>query len=285
MSQDTWISDDIPLGKPNAARMYDYLLGGYHNFAIDRKAAEQLTAIAPDSPLIMQVNRAFLRRVVKYLVGQGIDQFLDLGSGIPTAGNVHEVAQELNPTAHVVYVDNDPVAVSHSLAILQGNPYVTTVQGDVRQIDQLVQHLEVRQKLDFSRPIGVLLLFLLHFVTDNEQAYNLVHTVRDLVPSGSYFAITHGTYENAGPDVAERVEGLYARSPTPTRIRSRAEIAVFFEGLEMIEPGLVYSPVWRAEGPEDLFLDTPQRAHTFGGVAYKPSASSPADPTQRDSSM
>ena len=269
MTTPPWAPDDVPLDKPNAARMYDYFLGGYHNFAIDRAAAEQVIAIYSDTPLVMQANRAFLRRAVKFLVEQGIDQFLDIGSGIPTVGNVHEVAQQLNPAARVVYVDMDPIAVRHSEAILRDNPNAAVIQADVREPEQVLNHRHVRRLLDFSQPMAVLLLFLVHFVTDDEQAYHLVRVLRDAIAPGSFMAISHGCHDNVPREIVERVEGLYARSTTPTRVRSRAQIERFFDGLEPVEPGLVYLPVWRPEGPDDPLLDLPERCVTLGGVARK----------------
>ncbi|MBX6342403.1 MAG: SAM-dependent methyltransferase, partial [Thermomicrobiaceae bacterium] len=150
MSMPSWARGDFPLDKPSAARMYDYYLGGFHNFEIDRQAAEQAIARWPDLPLIMQANRAFLRRAVNFVSGQGIDQFLDIGSGIPTVGNVHEVAQRANPSARVVYVDIDPIAVAHSQEILRGNPNATVIQGDVRRPSEILEHPDVQRLLDLD---------------------------------------------------------------------------------------------------------------------------------------
>ena len=268
MTTSEWLPDDVPLDKPSSARMYDYLLGGYHNFAIDRAAAEQVTAVYPDAPLVMQAYRAFLRRAVKFLVEQGIDQYLDIGSVIPTVGSAHEVAQQLNPAARVVYADIDPDTVRHSEAILQDNPNTAAIQIDVRQPEELLNHPHVRRLLDFSQPMAVL-LSLVHFVTDDEQAYRLVRVLRDAIAPGSFMAISHGCHDNVPREIVERVEALYARSTTPTRVRSRAQIERFFDGLEPVEPGLVYLPVWRPEGPDDPLLDLPERCVTLGGVARK----------------
>ena len=269
MSTPPWAPDDVPLDKPNAARMYDYFLGGYHNFAIDRAAAEQVIAIYSDTPLVMQSNRAFLRRAVKFLVEQGIDQFLDIGSVIPTVGSAHEVAQQLNPAARVVYADIDPDTVRHSEAILQDNPNTAAIQIDVRQPEELLNHPHVRRLLDFSQPMAVL-LSLVHFVTDDEQAYRLVRVLRDALAPGSFMALSHGCNDDVPREIAERVEALYARSTTPLRVRSRAQIERFFDGLELVEPGLVLAPLWRPEGSDDLFLDRPERSVNLAGVGRKP---------------
>jgi hypothetical protein len=270
VSRPTWAPDNIPLDKPSPARMYDHFLGGYHNFEIDRKAAEQATSIYPDFPLVMRVNRAFLRRAVRYLAGQGIKQFLDIGSGIPTVGNVHEVARQANPAARVVYVDSDPIAVAHSRAILGGTSNAAIVQADARQVAEALNHPEAQRLLDLSKPLAVLLVFVLHFITDDEEANRVVRELRDAVPSGSYFVISHGTYEGMPDEIAEPLRRLYSNTTDPVKPRLHADIARFFEGLEMVDPGLVYVPLWRPEGPEDLFVDEPERCISLAGVGRKP---------------
>jgi SAM-dependent methyltransferase len=265
-----WVPEGVSLDQPNVARMYDYLLGGYHNFEVDRIVAEKARQAYPDVGLTAQVLRGFLRRCVQFLVEQGIDQFLDIGSGIPTVGNVHEVAQQANPAARVVYVDIDPSAVAHSQAILRGNPNAAAIQADVRQPERILDHVEVKRLLDLRRPAALLLVALLHFVSDDEQAYRVVDTLRDALAPGSFVAITHGTYDNAPLEVMRRLERLTAGTPTPARYRTRAEIQRFLGGLEWVEPGLVPPPLWRPEGPDDLFLDQPERSLGLGGVGYKP---------------
>ena len=263
-------STEEPYNTPNAARMYDYFLGGYHNFAPDRQAAEAATRIYPDFPFVMRANRAFLRRSVEFLLAQGIDQFLDLGSGIPTAGNVHEVVQRLTPAAHVVYVDSDPIAVSQSAALLQDSTTATIMQADARQPAALLAHPEVQRLLDLRRPVAVLLLFLLHFIPEDAEARRVVGELRAALPSGSYLVISHATSDDMASETAAQLQRLYAASSDPVRPRSRAQIALFFEGLELIEPGLVYTPLWRPEEADDLLLDQPARAVSFAGVGYKP---------------
>jgi hypothetical protein len=250
--------------------MYDYLLGGYHNFAPDRQAAEVAASIYPDFPFVMRANRAFLRRSVEFLAAQGIDQFLDLGSGIPTAGNVHEVVGQLNPQAHVVYVDVDPIAVSQSAALLQDMPTATIIQADARQPAAILAHPETQRLLDFSRPLAVLMVAFLHFVTDEAEALQVVRAIRDAIPSGSYVVISHATHEGMGREAAQQMEKLYARTKDPAATRTRDQIAAFFEGLTLVEPGIVYAPQWRPEGPDDLLLDQPERSTVFAGVGYKP---------------
>lgn len=262
--------NDIALDKPSPARMYDYFLGGYHNFAVDRRAADQVLSLNPETSLIMRANRSFLRRAVSVMLDRGIDQFLDIGSGIPTVGNVHEIAQRTNPVARVVYVDIDPIAVMHSEAILKDVANTVVIEADARQTAQMLASPKLQSMLDFSRPIGVLLVALLHFIVDDNEAYNIVRALREALPSGSYLALSHGTDEQV--PVRTIVEGgkIYARSTNPVVMRSRSQIAAFFDGLEMIEPGLVYAPLWWPEGPEDLFIDQPERSFIYAGVGRKP---------------
>jgi S-adenosyl methyltransferase len=270
VSTPEWAPDNIPTDRPSAARMYDYFLGGYHNFEIDRRAAEAAIAIYPDFALVMRANRAFLRRAVEYLVAQGVDQFLDIGSGIPTVGNVHEVAQRANPAARVVYVDIDPIAVAHSQTILQGSATATIIQADVLQPETIVNHPEVRRLLDSGKPVGLLLVSMIHFITDDAEAYRAVRALGDALPSGSYLVLSHATYEGAPEEMNEPMSKLYSQTTNPTRVRWRAEIERFFAGFALVEPGVVYSPLWRPEGPDDLFLDQPERSLMLAGVGRKP---------------
>lgn len=264
------MGDETQPERPSPARMYDYFLGGYHNFEIDRMAARKVIEINPETPLVMQANRAFLRRVVNFLVEQGIDQFLDVGSGIPTVGNVHEVAQKKNPDARVVYADIESVAVRHGEAILKDTPNATIIHGDVRRPETILADPEVGRMLDFSRPAAVLAVSVLLFVPDYEEALRSVRTLRDALAPGSYVGISHGTFEGAPHDLAERIKKVYAGTPTPAELRSREQILRFFEGLELVEPGLVYVPLWRPEGPDDVYFDTPERSANYGGVGRKP---------------
>jgi hypothetical protein len=266
MEDSRWSMEQIPEDKPNSARMYDYFLGGHHNFASDRAAAQQVHAIYPDAFLAAQANRAFLRRAVRFMTEQGIDQFLDLGSGIPTAGNVHEVAQQANPEARVVYVDMEAVAVIHSTAILRGNQHATIVEADACQPELVLNHPDVRRLLDFNRPIGVLFLALLHFVGDHQQPEAMVARYRDALVPGSYIAISHASLEQAPPQITTQLERVYSQTTTPLRSRNRAEVESLFTGLELVEPGIVYVPLWRPEGPDDVFLHEPERSVILAGV-------------------
>src|SRR5687768_6938834 len=184
------MADEVDLTRPSAARVYDYYLGGAHNFAVDRQMAEQAIGLWPDLPLIMQANRAFLRRAVRFCVDAGIRQFLDLGSGIPTAGNVHEVAQSAAPDARVAYVDSDPVAVAYSRTILAENPLTVAVQADLRQPEQVLDHPEVRSLLNFDEPIAVMMVAVLHFVSDSDDPAAIIAGYREVMAPGSFLTIS-----------------------------------------------------------------------------------------------
>lgn len=268
-SSDT-IETEISMDRPSAARMYDYLLGGAHNFAADREAADRLCSLYPDARRITWANRAFLRRAVRFLVEQGIDQFLDIGSGIPTAGNVHEVAHRENPAVRVVYVDIDPIAVHHSLAVLKDIPVATAIRADARQPGRILNHPEVRRLLDFNRPVGVLLVTLLHFITDDNEAREVAEAFREAMPAGSYMVIGHAAFEGTPRESMEQIERVYAGMTNPARARSRAQVATFFEGLELVPPGPVYAPLWRPEDSMDVFLDCPERSMNLVGVGREP---------------
>jgi SAM-dependent methyltransferase len=267
------MSEDVPAGlpedKPSAARIYDYLLGGYQNFEVDRAVAKKFMEIMPSAPSMMRVNRAFLRRVVRFLVDQGVEQFLDIGSGIPTVGNVHEIAQNMNPSTRVVYVDADSVAVRHSEAILEGVRNTVVIEANASQPEAILNHPEVQRVLDFHQPIAVLIVSVLLFITDDEEAYRLVRVLRDALVPGSYLAISHGTNEGGSREQLEQSVNLYAATPNPVKLRSHTQIERFFNGFELIEPGLVYLPAWRPEGPEDLWHDEPEMALSHGGVGRK----------------
>jgi hypothetical protein len=270
MSEETWSPREIAQDRPNVARMYDYLLGGFHNFEADRVTSEAVMRVYPEMGPSARAHRAMLRRMVSFLAAQGIDQFLDIGSGLPTVGNVHEVAQAVNPEARVAYVDIDPVAVAHSKAMLRGNPLVGALRGDAGQPDYILGHAEVQRLLDFSRPAAILLLAVLHFVVDDEQAYGAIRTLRDVLAPGSYLAISHGTYDDCPDDISEQLGKLYAPTGSPPRYRSYSQVSAFFAGFELVEPGLVHSVLWRPDEPGGPFWEHPERTLGWVGVGRKP---------------
>lgn len=259
-----------PEDRASPARMYDYYLGGSHNFPSDRAAADAVIAAYPDFPLMIRANRAFLRRAVEYLAGQGIDQFLDLGSGIPTVGNVHEIAQQHNPDARVVYVDVDPVAVAHSEDLLRGNTNAAVVRADIRDLRAVLTHPQTRRFLDLDRPLAILLAAVLHFFTADADANDLVGAIRGALPSGAYVVISHAASEAIPPEPRDRVLRRYNQVTDPVKLRSRAEVMAYFDGLEVVPPGIVYAPLWRPEDASDLFLDDPARSSNWVGIGRKP---------------
>jgi hypothetical protein len=268
MERPDWAPEGIDIERPSAARIYDYWLGGCHNFGIDREMARQVTALVPDTALIMQANRAFLHRAVRYLVDAGIRQFLDVGSGIPTLGNVHEVAQRATPDARVVYVDIDPVAVAHSRHILAGNKLTAVIQEDLRRPEQILAHLDVRGLLDFDQPVALLLLAVLHFISDDDDPVGPVARLSEALAPGSYLTLSHGTADSLPEGASKRWVELFKRTPTPGTPRSRGEVERFFTGFDLIEPGLVWAPQWRPEHPDEVG-DHPERSATYVGVGRK----------------
>ena len=264
MERPSWASDDVDIEHASPARVYDYYLGGSHNFAVDRQMARQAMALWPELPLIMQANRAFLRRSVRYLVRKGITQFLDIGSGIPTEGNVHEVAQALAPDTRVVYVDVDPVAAAHSRAILFDNPRADVVQADLRDVAAIFDDPRTMGLLDPTQPIGVLMVAMLHFVPDEAGPAGIVAQYRKMMPPGSYLVVSHATHEGR-PDQAGPHTELYRRAGAPLTMRSRAEVERLLDGFELVAPGVVFLPLWRPDAPADVD-DHPERFTGFAAV-------------------
>ncbi|MEU6021930.1 SAM-dependent methyltransferase [Micromonospora sp. NPDC048871] len=265
----------VDMNAPSIARVYDFFLGGKDNFAVDRAVAEHAVRITPDGPQAAQANRAFLRRVVRFLTAeQGVNQFLDLGSGLPTQGNVHQVAMQHDPQARVVYVDNDPIVLAHGRALLAGDGATTVVQADIRSPEAILQHPQVRQVLDFDRPIGLLLFAILHHLSDDEDPKGVAAKLIEALPSGSYVAISHfrdpGERHPEASRKAHEVERVFNESLGTGRWRTDEEILSFVEGLEVLEPGLVPLPEWRPE-PDETTADQSDTYHTFIAlVARKP---------------
>jgi SAM-dependent methyltransferase len=266
MERPAWAPRSIDISVPSVSRIYDYYLGGSHNFEVDREAARKAMEFMPGLPKIMQANRAFMRRAVRYAAGEGISQFLDIGSGIPTHGNVHEVAQAARPGARVVYVDHDPVAVTHSQAVLRGNADADVVAADLLKPQDVLGSPQVERLIDLNRPVALLLVAILHFVEDTDDPYRAVAELRDALAPGSMLILTHASYEGI-PLPAERAEGavdVYKDIRNPLVMRSRDEVARFFEGYDMVEPGLVPMPHWRPDtAPED---EDPYAFSGFAGV-------------------
>ena len=237
---------------PHSARIWNYWLGGKDNYPVDRQAGEQTIAVLPEIVDIARASRHFLVRVVRYLAADaGIRQFLDVGTGLPTVNNTHEVAQSVAPESRVVYVDNDPLVLVHARALLTSSPEGATdyIEADARDVGTILKGAAAT--LDFTQPIAVTMLGILPFITDDDEAKSLVTRLLAAVPAGSYLAITHSTSEATGERVIEAVRQWNQVAPTPYTLRNPQQIAAFFEGLELIEPGIVSCPQWRPE-PQDI---------------------------------
>ncbi|MFF2074276.1 SAM-dependent methyltransferase [Kitasatospora sp. NPDC058162] len=268
MRRPSWVPEGTDLDKPNAARVYDYYLGGSHNFEVDREMARRAMAMWPELPQIMRSNRAFLRRAVTYLAEQGVTRFLDIGSGIPTFGAVHEIARAIRPGTEVVYVDRDPVAVAHSRLLLQDDPRSAVVQADLRDGEDLLDRPEVAALLAGGEPVAVLLVAVAHFVSDDEDPWKLIATVRDRLPAGSALVLSHASLE-ARPDQAENHQELYRMTPTPLTMRTREQVTAMFDGFELVEPGVVHLPQWRPDQPGTVG-EHPERIAGVAGVGFRP---------------
>ncbi|SEQ11257.1 S-adenosyl methyltransferase [Lentzea xinjiangensis] len=266
----SWVPQGVDVSVPSSARVYDYLLGGAHNFAVDRVMGEKVELLMPHVRSAARVNRAFLGRAVRFMVGQGVRQFLDIGSGIPTVSNVHEVAQALEPRCRVVYVDRDPVAVAHSELLLAGNGNAGVVQADLRDPDGVLGSGEVTRLLDFDQPIGLLMLLMVHWVPTEADPWGLLKHYREALPSGSYLAITHlaDDHEDGGSNAAAaQMNQAGGDQVVP---RGREEVAAFFGDFELVEPGLVGFAEWRPSGPGDISDDPAMNRVAYAGVARKP---------------
>jgi hypothetical protein len=262
-----WVPAGIDVSRPSSARVYDYFLGGAHNFAVDRELAEQIAAMTPNLGETMRANRAFLRRAVRYLVGQGVRQFLDVGSGIPTAGNVHEVAQAEEPGARVLYVDVDPVAVEHSRAILSGNDLAGVLRADLRDPERILAEVRAGTLLDLDQPVAVLLAGVLHFVGDDEDPAGVVAALGNSTCTGSYLVISHATADGQPPEAVE-AQRLSGRTGTAIVLRPHARIAGYFAGFDLVEPGLVFIPQWRPD-PAEPAMAHPERVGAYAGIGRK----------------
>jgi SAM-dependent methyltransferase len=263
-----WVPPEVDTKRANVARVYDYWLGGTHNFLPDQDLARALLAVEPNFRAIARANRAFLGRAVRFLAAAGIRQFLDIGSGIPTEGNVHEVAQHTAPGMRVVYADIDPIAVAHSKAILAGDASAASIEADLREPEKILTHHTVGPLIDFGQPTALLLVSVLPFIADAEDPWRIVATLRDALAPGSYLVLCHPTGDSK-PGVAQAFEKVYNRSVTTSgHVRSRADISRFFDGFSLVDPGLVFMPQWRPDSPADVPGD-PSQFYGLAGVGRK----------------
>jgi hypothetical protein len=270
MERPAWAPQGIDISVPSVSRMYDFYLGGSHNFEVDREAARRAMEFMPGLPKIMKANRAFMRRAVKFAVDEGVTQFLDIGSGIPTFGNVHEVAQAVLPEARVLYVDHDPVAVAHSKAVLAGNASAAIAAADLRKPEQILSSPEAAGLLDLDRPVALLLIAVLHFLEDEDDPHGAVAALRDALAPGSLIILTHASYDGI-PLTEEQAGGavsVYRNIRNPLVMRTREETARFFDGFGMVEPGLVAMPEWRPDCPTSRDED-PYAFSGFAGMGRK----------------
>ncbi|MFF7702806.1 SAM-dependent methyltransferase [Streptomyces lydicus] len=264
---------DMNLGQDRAhsARMYDYYLGGKTNYAVDREAAREVMRAFPAIETVARVNRAYMHRAMRFLAGQGVRQFIDVGTGIPTAPNVHQVVQEVAPECCVVYVDNDPIVLVYADSLLSGTPQGQTayVDGDATKPADVLAAVKAEDIIDFDRPIALSLHALLHFVPDEHDPYELVATFMDALPAGSFLSLTHCTGDFA-PGPWQAITDTYARQGTSVRVRSRTEVARFFDGLILEEPGVTVGHRWRPEPASGPSLAHDAQASLYAGVARKP---------------
>jgi hypothetical protein len=261
-----YASSDIDTTVPSVARVYDAILGGKDNFAVDRAVAEEAMRTMSDAGNGARLNRAALGRAVRYMADRGVSQFLDLGSGLPTAANTHEIAQGANPRARVVYVDNDPSVWLHGQALLTGDDSTLVVLADVRSPDELLARPEIAGFLDFGQPIGLILNAVIHHLNDDEDPHGIVARYQRALAPGSYLQLTHFCDESAE---ARANSEVLTRSLGRGQVRSRAEIVRFFDGLELVPPGVVFLPWWRPDAP----VDSPPPAGSMlmlVGVGRKP---------------
>lgn len=264
-----WVPSGVDVTVPHAARIYDYALGGDHHFEVDREFWERAKKLMPSAEMLARANRAYLGRAVRWLAGAGITQFLDIGSGIPTIGNVHEVAQEASPAARVMYVDIDPIAVEQSRSLLRDNPQARVIEGDLRQPESILYHPEVLDLLDFAHPVAVLTVAVWHFVPDTAKPSEIVARIGDALVQGSYLVVSH-----LGPDPTPEGQAeqalavkLYENTPTPVTIRSADEVAALIgPSFEILDPGVAAATDWF---PDSEDADDPPTPAVLAAVARR----------------
>jgi hypothetical protein len=266
-----WVPAEVDTSVPSMARAYDFLLGGAHNFAIDRQVADQADKLMPGARQIARLNRAFLGRAVRHLVDAGVRQFLDIGSGIPTVGNVHEVAQYYVPECRVLYVDKDPIAVAHSELMLAANDNAGILRADMRDPDSILGSSEARRLLNFDEPIALLMVMMVHWVPDHDDPHGLIARYRDALTSGSHLVLSHVTADQRQDQISEAKDMIKeSRSADQLTPRTHEQVTTFFDGFELLEPGLVGCGLWRPGGPADIADNHELNAHVYAGVGRKP---------------
>jgi len=265
---------EIDTSKPHPARMYNAYLGGNDNYPADRAAVRQIMRVFPEVRAMALANRAFMQRAVRFLAAEaGIRQFIDIGTGIPSAGNVHEVAGRAAPDARVVYVDNDPIVHVHANALLTGSGTTGIVLADLRDPAGILAHPSLSELIDFTRPVALLLVAILHFVKNEEDPAGIVASLRDALPDGSYLVLSHGTQDFHPPGGADTAAAGYKTATAPLVLRTHEQVSAFFDGFDLLEPGLVQAPLWRPDSrrprPKEL-----EKIGIYAGVGRK----APANP-------
>ncbi|MFB7914674.1 SAM-dependent methyltransferase [Streptomyces sp. NPDC056061] len=255
-------SSRIDTSRPHPARVYDWLLGGKDNYPVDQQVGETLPEAARGNAAR---NRAFMLRASTWLAKNGVDQFLDIGTGIPTEPNLHQVVQAVTPSARIVYADNDPIVLRHAEALLVSSPEGATdyIHADVREPGTILER--ARELLDFGRPVALSLIALLHFLPDDQDPYGIARALVDALPSGSFLVLSHGTADQH-PELRRATETAYKEGAIPLRMRTRSEVEPFFEGLDLVEPGLVFATEWYREEPAPVR----ERSGFYVGVARVP---------------
>jgi hypothetical protein len=270
-SRPEWAPASINLDQPSSARVWDYFLGGSHNFEVDRRVAEQAISFKPDMPDLARQVRMFLHRAVRTAAAAGIDQYIDIGAGVPTMGPVHETARETVPDARVVYADHDSVAVAHGRAMLADDPNAVFIQADARSPQAILDHPEVQAMIDFDRPVGVLLCSVLHFVSDADDPAGLVATLREAMAPGSYLIVQHASHDGQAGDIIQMLEMWNTNSPEPMYWRTHDRIEAFFDGFTLLDPGVVQVQKWRPDADETQRADLDHdRYASYAAVGIRP---------------
>jgi hypothetical protein len=269
-----YVPPGVDVSRPSAARLYDYYLGGSNNYAVDRAAAERIRAMLPELSDLAWVNRGFLQRAVRWLAEQGVHQFIDLGAGLPTQSNTHEVAQKFDPDVRVVYVDHDPYVAIQAAHLLGDEPNTAVITADLRERAVVLEHPELNRLIDFEQPVGLLAVAVMHFVPERDDPWGIIDGYMRALAPGSYLVLSHGTSDRQSETVAEAVREVYRGAQDQMHDRTKPEVERFFEGLELVPPypgaraGVTFVGEWGAEDP--AAADSDGSRWFYGGVARRP---------------
>jgi hypothetical protein len=270
MERPAWAPAGIDVDRPSIARVYDCSLGGFHNFTSDRQLVDKMREMMPEALLMARANRAFLTRAVRFCLQAGVRQFLDIGSGIPTSGNVHEVARQIDPGSRVVYVDSDPVAVAHSQAILGADDKAAMIEADLREPKRILQDPAVRRLINFDEPLALMMVAVLHFIRDEEDPAGMIDQFAEPLAAGSYLILSHGTADGPPQAQMNRVTDLYRRSVADPTMRSRDDVVALFGGFELIPPGVTWPDQWVQSEEDAPRPGAEPLCGYYAGVGRKP---------------